>query len=617
MKPWFNFLKVDGTRTCQSPLKSPMFLWSIPLILLSIIKLAHAASIPFDKQTIPTTQPPKNTITYLIQNNALKLVTIFMQPAEVDGRPFIFAKSSIKNEKDKQALCFFGTLIPDPSGPEQSRFFLGQYKREDSEHEKPKDESATGTGEDLGLSQCLAVLKKTRPDRYKIIPITTPPSISAYTVTNHVMNPRLKYYGRIINKFSSVQPLALRLYVQCFNEVLVQNEISLKGDEYMEIVAKLIKLVKGKDFCDQIVPASRKDAGKRVSDALEMIMNSEPEVFEHFSEHFGNGLERIGLKTSEAFFERELLRLLNIHKKGTYKGNDLHVVFEKNGKRFEVTIPRMQDDEDSLGVVGGTTTESSVKYTPNPRKTKPLRLPNPPISSSSKTESNQSYMSSRASSVPSDTPQRENTILPKILPIPTLHSKEPEIPLLTPNALLVKRCSDTSITDIVSTSKDSASSSSMSSSLSPTLSTLSSTLPHVLVAKRTHPEHWRRSDDPFKFEHIGDLGRRAPRRSMLSVENYLRMYRPTTTKHFTTLRYLKLLLDKDVATRLISARVSGALVRYLVKIGQDVEEHTPVAEIVSLKMHVIIIAAQSGCVVNLLQEEEDIVSEDTPLIELA
>jgi len=70
-------------------------------------------------------------------------------------------------------------------------------------------------------------------------------------------------------------------------------------------------------------------------------------------------------------------------------------------------------------------------------------------------------------------------------------------------------------------------------------------------------------------------------------------------------------------SRKVSSPVSGQLISCLVKIGDNIEADTEVGIIEAMKMHIPVVAEQSGRVSQWLVGENSTVEEGQPLLELA
>jgi len=70
-------------------------------------------------------------------------------------------------------------------------------------------------------------------------------------------------------------------------------------------------------------------------------------------------------------------------------------------------------------------------------------------------------------------------------------------------------------------------------------------------------------------------------------------------------------------SRNVSSPVSGHLLTCLVKVGDRVEADTEVGIIEAMKMHIPILAEQTGRVSKWLVSENSTVAEGQPLLELA
>jgi acetyl-CoA carboxylase biotin carboxyl carrier protein len=70
-------------------------------------------------------------------------------------------------------------------------------------------------------------------------------------------------------------------------------------------------------------------------------------------------------------------------------------------------------------------------------------------------------------------------------------------------------------------------------------------------------------------------------------------------------------------SRKVSSPVSGQLITCLVKVGDNIEADTEVGIIEAMKMHIPVLAEQSGRVSQWLVGENSTVEEGQPLLELA
>ena len=70
-------------------------------------------------------------------------------------------------------------------------------------------------------------------------------------------------------------------------------------------------------------------------------------------------------------------------------------------------------------------------------------------------------------------------------------------------------------------------------------------------------------------------------------------------------------------SRKVSSPVSGQLITCLVKVGDNIEADTEVGIIEAMKMHIPVVAEQSGRVSQWLVGENSTVEEGQPLLELA
>ncbi|HXE69593.1 MAG TPA: acetyl-CoA carboxylase biotin carboxyl carrier protein subunit [Hyphomicrobiaceae bacterium] len=70
-------------------------------------------------------------------------------------------------------------------------------------------------------------------------------------------------------------------------------------------------------------------------------------------------------------------------------------------------------------------------------------------------------------------------------------------------------------------------------------------------------------------------------------------------------------------SRHVSSPVSGHLMTCLVKVGDRVEADTEIGIIEAMKMHIPVVAEQSGRVSKWLVSENSTVAEGQPLLELA
>jgi len=70
-------------------------------------------------------------------------------------------------------------------------------------------------------------------------------------------------------------------------------------------------------------------------------------------------------------------------------------------------------------------------------------------------------------------------------------------------------------------------------------------------------------------------------------------------------------------SRKIISPVSGQFITYLVRVGEPVLEDTEVGIIEAMKMHIPVVAEQSGRVSQWLVGENSTVEEGQPLLELA
>ena len=70
-------------------------------------------------------------------------------------------------------------------------------------------------------------------------------------------------------------------------------------------------------------------------------------------------------------------------------------------------------------------------------------------------------------------------------------------------------------------------------------------------------------------------------------------------------------------SRKVSSPVSGQLISCLVKVGDNIEADTEVGIIEAMKMHIPVVAEQSGRVSQWLVGENSTVEEGQPLLELA
>jgi acetyl-CoA carboxylase biotin carboxyl carrier protein len=70
-------------------------------------------------------------------------------------------------------------------------------------------------------------------------------------------------------------------------------------------------------------------------------------------------------------------------------------------------------------------------------------------------------------------------------------------------------------------------------------------------------------------------------------------------------------------SRKVSSPVSGQLITCLVKVGDNIEAETEVGIIEAMKMHIPVVAEQSGRVSQWLVGENSTVEEGQPLLELA
>jgi acetyl-CoA carboxylase biotin carboxyl carrier protein len=70
-------------------------------------------------------------------------------------------------------------------------------------------------------------------------------------------------------------------------------------------------------------------------------------------------------------------------------------------------------------------------------------------------------------------------------------------------------------------------------------------------------------------------------------------------------------------SRKVASPVSGHLITCLVKVGDRIEVDTEVGIVEAMKMHIPVVAEQSGRVARWLVSENSAVAEGQPLIELA
>ena len=70
-------------------------------------------------------------------------------------------------------------------------------------------------------------------------------------------------------------------------------------------------------------------------------------------------------------------------------------------------------------------------------------------------------------------------------------------------------------------------------------------------------------------------------------------------------------------SRKVSSPVSGQLISCLVKVGDTIEADTEVGIVEAMKMHIPVVAEQSGRVSQWLVGENSTVEEGQPLLELA